>query len=130
MHFVAPGGIGLYLGPCGLIQCLAAMEVGQINICLDRGDGRSVEQIIRGFSGVANFFLDLAETFGRSGGIKPQFSMPLPVANQTILPRLFASRFSRRARSEEYGRFWLDEVRQRKPRVSPRFWVAAPRLYN
>jgi hypothetical protein len=56
------------------------------------GDEKTWEQILREFSPTSGFFIRLVEILIQSGQqVRPVFSLPDPIANQTILSRIFAT---------------------------------------
>jgi hypothetical protein len=55
------------------------------------GDERSWEHVLREFSPTASYFIGLIECLIQSDQqIRPVFSLPGPIANQTILSRILA----------------------------------------
>jgi hypothetical protein len=89
---LTPDPTGFYLNPSDFILCFTAMQSQQINQWVSQRDERSLEERIPEFSPVSSSFLHFAEVLILSHReTRPRFSMPGPIANQTILSRLFAS---------------------------------------
>jgi hypothetical protein len=82
----------LYLSLPDFTLCFTAIQSQQINQWASQRDERSLEARIREFRSVSSSFVRLAEVMILSHReTRPRFSMPSPMANQTILSLLFAS---------------------------------------
>jgi hypothetical protein len=91
-NLAPPDPTGFYLNPSDFILCFTVMQSQQINQWASQRHERSLEERIREFSPVSSSFVHLAEVLILSHReTQPRFSMPGPIANQTILLRLFAS---------------------------------------
>jgi hypothetical protein len=92
---LTPDPIGFYFNLSDFTLCFTAMQSQQINQWASKRHERSLEERIREFSPVSSSFARLAEVLILSRREKqPRFSMPGPIANQTILSCIFASRAS------------------------------------